>query len=253
MRETKEKSEVKKRATSTNKVTKKTSNSAKTVKQKKHASNSSKKIRDTVDNVVTTFSKKVLPKKKNEKNYAFPEYYDLPYRYNQTVIKILAQTPHALFVYWDISDTDRAEMISKYGNNFFNETKPVLLVHNKTLNSTYEIEIDDFTNSWYLRTPTSNCVFKIELCRKKYAPDTIFSFDNNSNYMHIVKSNTLESPNDHILKENLGAVCFKNVKTNQIEKRDYTNYDMSNVYNLIELHNDGNNFENNPSSCFKIS
>ena len=241
MRVTKEKTE------NTKKNRKKINNSTKNV------SNSAKKIRNTVENVVTTFSKKVVAKKKVENNSTFPEYYDLPYRYNQTVIKILAQTPNALFVYWDISDKDRTEMIEKYGNDFFNETRPVLLVHNKTLNSNYEIEIDDFTNSWYLRTPTSNCVFEIELGRKKYTNNNTISFENNSNYMYIAKSNTLESPNDHVLKENLGVISFKNVKTNQIQKRDYTNYNLNNVYNLIELHNDGNNFEDNPSSGFKIS
>ena len=39
-----------------------------------------------------------------------PEYYDLPYRYNKTVVKILAQTPTNLFVYWEISDDDREKL-----------------------------------------------------------------------------------------------------------------------------------------------
>lgn len=78
------------------------------------------------------------------------EYYDLPYRYNQTVVKILAQTPNILFVYWDISDTDRNNFISQYGENFFNNTIPVLLIINKTMNYSYEIQINDFANSWYL-------------------------------------------------------------------------------------------------------
>ncbi|MBQ3408351.1 MAG: DUF4912 domain-containing protein [Clostridia bacterium] len=184
---------------------------------------------------------------------SFSEYYDLPYRYNQTVIKILAQTPHALFIYWDISDSDRKEMTDKYGDNFFYETKPVLLVHNKTLNSSFEIEVDDFTNSWYLRTPTSNCVFEIELGRKKITANETIKFENNSNIMHITKSNTLESPNDHILKNQLSSVYFKNVKTNELEKRDVSNYKINNIYNLIELYNDENGYESNPSSGFKIS
>ena len=54
----------------------------------------------------------------------------LPYRYNQTVVKILAQTPTTLFVYWDISDVDRINFIEKYGEDFFNKTKPILLIHN---------------------------------------------------------------------------------------------------------------------------
>ena len=32
------------------------------------------------------------------------EHYELPYRYNETIVKILYQTPNTLFVYWDISD-----------------------------------------------------------------------------------------------------------------------------------------------------
>lgn len=183
----------------------------------------------------------------------FSEYYDLPYRYNQTVIKILAQTPHALFIYWDISDDDRNQMIEKYGDRFFYETKPVLLVHNKTLNSNFEIEVDDFTNSWYLHTPTSNCVFEIELGRKKITQNEKINFENNSNVLHVTTSNSLESPNDHILKEKLNTVYFKNVKTNELEKRDVSNYNINNVYGLINIYNDENGYENNPSSGFKIS
>ena len=70
---------------------------------------------------------------KNNKYSQIVEYYDLPYRYNQTVIKILAQTPHSIFIYWDISDADRHAMEQKYGDRFFYETKPILLVHIQTL------------------------------------------------------------------------------------------------------------------------
>ena len=62
------------------------------------------------------------------------EYYDLPYRYNETLVKILYQTPNTLFVYWDISDTDRENYIKQYGDNFFNITRPVLIIHNDTKN-----------------------------------------------------------------------------------------------------------------------
>ena len=50
-------------------------------------------------------SKKVKEEEKDFVNIL--EYYDLPYRYNETVVKILAQTPKILFVYWDVSDNDR--------------------------------------------------------------------------------------------------------------------------------------------------
>ena len=71
-------------------------------------------------------------KKATEKTKFINEYYDLPYRYNQTIVKILAQTPKKLFVYWDISDEDRNTLQKLYGENFFERTKPVLVVHNNT-------------------------------------------------------------------------------------------------------------------------
>ena len=73
-------------------------------------------------------SKKTV-KSKNEKKVNIVEYYDLPYRYNQTIVKILAQTPNTLFIYWDISDYDRENFKKQYGDNFFDKTTPVLIIH----------------------------------------------------------------------------------------------------------------------------
>lgn len=253
---TKEKQEVKNDKKISSSVELKNTNSSKSVVSKK--SDSSKSSTKKSSKIKNDTSKKVTKNETSSKNNTVPtyqptEYYDLPYRYNQTVIKILAQTPHALFIYWDISDADRQDMIKKYGENFFNETKPILLVHNKTLNSSFEIEIDDFTNSWYLRTPTSDCVFNIELGRKKITNDNKINFTNNSNILHIVDSNTIESPNDHVLKDSLNSLYFKNIKTNEFEQRDVSNLKSTNIYQLIDLYNQENQLENNPSSGFKIS
>ena len=179
------------------------------------------------------------------------EYYDLPYRYNETTIKILAQTPHSLFLYWDISDNDRKAFIDTYGENFLYETKPVLIVHNKTQNYTFEVEVDDFTNSWYLRTPTSNCVFDVELARKKINSENGYSFPTVDNKLHITSSNAIESPNDHVLLDSLrNPIMFKNVKTNNYEERI-----VKNNSNLISLYKDidiDTEFIHNPSSNFGI-
>ena len=94
------------------------------------------------------------------------EYYDLPYRYNQTVVRVLAQTPTTLFIYWDISDVDRANFVKQYGKDFFNNTKPVLVIHNNTMHYSFEIEIDDFANSWYLHVNDANCEYTVELGRR---------------------------------------------------------------------------------------
>lgn len=209
--------------------------------------NTEKKQNKTIKNAITLTPEELKKELDsiigNNQNIQVVEYYDLPYRYNQTTIKILAQTPHAIFIYWDISDSDRQLMCEKYGDNLFNETKPVLLVHNETLNYSFEVEIDDFTNSWYLRTPTSNCVFNIELGRKKIT-------NNSENILHITSSNTIKSPNDHILKDTLNnTVCFKNIKTNELEERAISSF--KNIYNIMKIY-ENEEFENNPSSDFKI-
>ena len=76
-----------------------TSTSKKEINEKKSTSRRGRKpTKEIIDKKSTT------TKKRNE---FLSEYYDLPYKYNKTVVKILAQTPKTLFVYWEISDKDR--------------------------------------------------------------------------------------------------------------------------------------------------
>lgn len=170
-----------------------------------------------VANTKKTTSKKSFTNEvdKTSAKAMLTEYYDLPYRYNQTIVKILAQTPTTLFVYWDVSDEDRNALTSMHGEHFFYETKPVLIVHNTTHDYSFEIEINDFANSWYIRTQEPNCNYVIELGRKWTS--------NQEEYIYIDSSNHMTSPNDHILFENanLGNVLFKNVKTNQLSSKDF--------------------------------
>ena len=148
------------------------------------------------------------------------EYYDLPYRYNQTVVKILAQTPNILFVYWDISDNDRNNFVAQYGEDFFNNTVPVLLVINKTMNYSYEVQINDFANSWYLHVNDANCEYQVELGRRNKENHQNYY----SNYYYVTTSNNLDMPNDHILLDNIPHnVLFKNVKTQELVEKPIAN------------------------------
>ncbi len=210
-KETKKASASKSKKADTKKTTNKSSKTPKSATSKKvdtkAKSSKAKKTSSKVANSKLDNSSTVKP--------MLAEYYDLPYRYNQTIVKILAQTPTTLFIYWDISDDDRNALVNKYGENFFYETRPILLVHNLTYNYTFEIEINDFANSWYIRTQESNCNYNIELGRK---------YNNiNNEYIYINSSNNMISPNDHVLFENanLGNVVFKNVKTNTLSSKNF--------------------------------
>lgn len=197
--------------------------------------------------------------KTNELPAITTEYYDLPFRYNQTIVKILAQTPNTLFIYWDISDEDRQSYLERYGTNFFEATKPYLMITNETMHYTFEVEINDFANSWYLHINDANCEYKVELGRKFIVnsnhDDYIGSspsLDNANNaktfepyhiddYLYITSSNKIEAPNDHILFDRLGnSVFFRNVKTNVTNEQDISSLSflrkIGKVYNIYDLY-----------------
>ena len=163
--------------------------------------------------------------------FSIAEYYDLPYRYNQTIVKLLYQTPTTLFIYWDISDEDREKFKETYGEDFFEKTKLVLVVHNETKGYSFEVEINDFANCWYLNVNDSKCKYKIELGRKPFevmyngeVTEVKTTPKITQNYIPITSSNEVESPNDHVLFEKKQQmVYFKNVKNNTVTAKNIAN------------------------------
>ena len=163
--------------------------------------------------------------------FSIAEYYDLPYRYNQTIVKLLYQTPTTLFIYWDISDEDREKFKETYGEDFFEKTKPVLVVHNETKGYSFKVEINDFANCWYLNVNDSKCKYKIELGRKPFevmyngeVTEVKTTPKITQNYIPITSSNEVESPNDHVLFEKKQQmVYFKNVKNNTVTAKNIAN------------------------------
>ena len=245
----------------TSKITKKA------VAEKKAKSTSETKTTKAKKNTVAkkvatkTATKKVEPKK--EAIPVTPEYYDLPYRYDETVIKLLAQTPNNLFIYWDISDKDREKLKQTYGEHFFEVTRPVLIVHNDTLNYSFEVAINDFANSWYIHINDSKCDYRIELGRRPI-PINYTKFQNSTNtdiveiaentvkqepprpvdlpYVFITSSNEIQAPNDKILfNKYQKQVNFRNVKTGEVVSKDIKDFllisnigNFDNIYSLYK-------------------
>lgn len=170
--------------------------------------------------------------KKVKKPIEIVESYDLPYRYNETIVKILYQTPDTLFVYWDIADSDRENYIKQYGENFFNITRPVLIIHNDTMNYSFEVPINDFANSWYLHINDSKCDYRVELGRRPnyYNEGVTKEIKENipTDYIYVSISNEIESPNDHVL--------FNTNENNTIRVRNVKNYNEKSIslYEIIK-------------------
>ncbi len=264
---------------------KKTNNKTNTIKTKKEESKSNKlntkKIKFEKENIAkskvqsktkntakkaTTKNAKATAKKKvtkttkrttsKKEKVNLIEYYDLPTSYNKTVIKLLAQTPNTLFVYWELSLDDVERFKNQYGDNFFETTKPVLIVHNDSLNYSFEVEINDFANSWYLHVNDAKSDYRIEIGRRP-----IHNISNiKEDYIYITSSNEIESPNDRILfDKSQKMVYFKNTKTNKKIGKDVSISfikNMGKVYNIYDLYKEFYNKENidelydlsNPSS-----
>ena len=229
-------------------TTKKAATTKKSKTTKKTASTKTKKTTTTKTTKSRKTTKEILPEEITAstdltKKIEILEYYDLPYRYNQTVVKVLAQTPTTLFIYWDISDDDRNRFVEQYGEDFFNNTKPVLVIHNNTMHYSFEIEIDDFANSWYLHVNDANCEYSVELGRRPKYYNESRHVDIPNNYLYVTSSNTIEAPNDHVLfDKNIKTVYFKDVKTNIVTAKNITSIsflrNMGKIYNLYDLQSD---------------
>ena len=234
------KAETKKENTSKKTENKKASKekkdkASKTTKSKK---TEAKKIKNT-----TAATKKSTPRKKSTTSNKVAtkadfkaEYYDLPFMYNKTVVRVLAQTPKMLFIYWEISDEDRNKLIDSFGENFFNSTKPVLIVYNDTLNYSFEVTIDDFANSWYLHIDDANCEYHVELGRKpishaqQYNQPVYIPY-----YIYITSSNEMVSPNNRILFDFNKTIKFKNVKTGHIIEKDINQFKFITNYGIFSI------------------
>ena len=265
--------------TTTKKTTTKKTTAAKKVTVKKTTTKKTTAKKTTTKKATATKTKATTPKKTVEKKTTkkpavkkvtkkvekdleqvpfkdVPEYYDLPYRYNHTTIKLLAQNPTTLFVYWDLNDYDRNQLTQTYGENFFNETYPVLVIHNLTDDYTFEERIDDFANNWYIHVNDSKCTYTVELGRRPNEGQSITNNFNdlNTDYINLSWSNPIENPNDHVLfYKNHDKLYFKNIANNNVRVYEINLKDdaalVNGIYKNYNLSDQDDRFDmNNPSS-----
>ena len=244
--------------TSSKKATTKKATTKKAAAKKTSAKKATTSTRKKASNTKSPLSKNVKSKVLTN----IVEYYDLPYTYDKTNVKLLYQNPNTLFVYWDVSSKDTDNFKKLYGENFLNITHPVLIVHNKTNDYTFEIDINDFANNWYIHVDDPKCKYEVKLGRRPTMTSEIKNEVDGtySNFIDITSSNTVEMPNDHVLfYKNNQVLKFKNIKTNSIKeciykignmfsksvKSIYNNYNLDEINNSFDFKNPSSN---NPSS-----
>lgn len=161
------------------------------------------------------------------------EYYELPNKYNKTTVKLLVQSPTRMYAYWDVSD----ETIKNFSSERYNHSTPVLKIENLTMGYSYEINVDPFTNNYYIEVTDSDCDYKIELIRKlKNTSHTIIS----SNVTHIPRSSPCDYNEDIIFRN---CIClsitdkFKLYTYNRENLKKYTDLSFSDYENNISSMN----------------
>ena len=241
------------KTSTTSSATRKTSSKVSASKVTKTTRRTKKsKASRTLKNNYKSLENKIYKKSISKEHAPFVlEYYDLPYKYNKTVLKALAQNPNTLFVYWEISDEDVQSFKDQYGENFFNITKPVLVIHNLTDKYSFEIDVNDFANNWYIHVNDTKSQYVIELGRR---PKEGYINNLPDNYLYVTSSNMIESPNDHVLfydSEQYREIRFKNIHTNKYTTKVIKPF-LRNIYELYKsLHLDKENVSfdfKNPSS-----
>ena len=115
----------------------------------------------------------------------------------------------------------------------------------------FEVDINDFANNWYIHVNDTKCQYVVELGRRPKDGEI-----NNlpDNYLYVTSSNMIESPNDHVLfydSEAYRKVKFKNIHTNKYTTKVIKPF-LKNIYELYKsLHLDKENISfdfKNPSS-----
>lgn len=146
------------------------------------------------------------------------EYYELPTKYGETVVRLLVQSPTRMYAYWEVNDNSTQNFRFDY-----NVCTPVLKITNLTMNYSYEVNIDPYANNYYIDVKDVNCDYKVELGRRY-----------NNEYMAVYESNEVTMPKNTPVRQNESEeIVYRNcIKIDQTEKfRIYYNKNRFNENN----------------------
>jgi len=155
----------------------------------------------------------------------FDSEYKLPQGYNDNSITLVAQNPHLIYAYWEISEDKKKQFINCFGQELWNASIPVLKVINITKNYVSFIRTNECSNSLYIEVPDSNCSYIAEIGRR--ISDRFF--------ISLAHSNCASTPSD-TLSNNTSAI-FTDYENLRIKKEMP---DIQKLYKKVEhsLNND---------------
>lgn len=118
---------------------------------------------------------------------------DIPYQYDQDKIVLQVRDPHWVHAYWELRSQTLEGLKARLGDGFL-RAKRVLRVYDVTnvmfngsnANSFFDLQVNDFANSWYIDTNGPGRAFCVDL--GLMLPD--------GRFITIVRSNVVQTPID---------------------------------------------------------
>ncbi len=118
---------------------------------------------------------------------------DIPYQYDQDKIVLQVRDPHWVHAYWELRSQTIEGLKARLGDDFL-RAKKVLRVYDVTniifngsnANSFFDLQVNDFANSWYINTNGPGRAFCVDL--GLILPD--------GRFITIVRSNVVQTPID---------------------------------------------------------
>lgn len=134
------------------------------------------------------------------------EYYELPTKYNETVVRLLVQSPTRMYAYWEVSDGAVKNFENQ--NLDYNASTPFLKITNLTMNYSYEVKIDPYATNYWIEVKDVNCNYKVELLRKA-----------NNKFTSLAESNEVKIPRSNPIFNEADEIIYKNyLRLEQTEK-----------------------------------
>ncbi len=121
---------------------------------------------------------------------------DVPAEYGDTRLVLLVRDPEWIFAFWEINEATRAEMQIPRGGH---DRRMVLRFYKTDGRSwpeepahyTFDVDVGPYANNWYIKMPEPDS----EWCAE------VGTFDDDGNYISIVRSNRITMPRDSISEE----------------------------------------------------
>lgn len=138
--------------------------------------------------------------------------------YEDDIMHAIVQSPTALYVYWELSELSR-KMLETHYHAAFDSFRKELRIIDVTLveyekgeaNRTYQFELPEMTNSWFVRPLSPNTTYIIE-----WGIQTI-----DGDFVPVLRSKPVETPRDEPVVEGRFAEVVARWQNGEVEQPEW--------------------------------